>query len=296
MLKFVLFSTLLIFIFTAALYAQNDQIPSNANSAASPAPQATPAQTNPNDTILKYEQFLRDETKLHREYTQQYYTNLLILIGAMGTILGAVLAWLNWKSKDDIRKEVEQKFKENVESLLNEKFKQVDNLVTESKEKSALQFEEINKLLFELSTKSKEISARQPMEAPTLAPDPENLKDRRILWVDDHPKNIKYPQTILEQAGVKFSLASSTEEAIRQLSEQHFDLIISDMVRATNREAGLDLLNELHIRDLPVPVIISASTSSIKRSGERAIELGAKAVTSNSTGLLSEVYRILTSK
>ena len=37
-----------------------------------------------NETILKYQEFLREETKLHREYTQEYYEMIYKLLGGIG--------------------------------------------------------------------------------------------------------------------------------------------------------------------------------------------------------------------
>jgi CheY-like chemotaxis protein len=314
MFKFTLFSVLAIFIFAGALYTQNDQNPANSNNAVGPAPQATqtaPAQTNPNETILKYEQFLRDETKLHREYTQQYYTNLLLLIGAMGTILGTVLAWLNWKSKEDIRKQVEQTFKEKAGGILDEKFGQLDALViqskekfaqldalfVESKEKSELQFDKINQMIFELSAKSVQVSVPKPTsKSHDDVIDADKVKGKNILWVDNRPSNNDYPRTILEQAGINFTLALSTDEALEYISRNTFDLIISDMGRPEGQDAGVDLLKKIRKKEISTPVIIySTSVRSASRAKD-PLDDGALAVISNVTGLLSKVYEALTSQ
>ena len=70
---------------------------------------------NLNDQILKYQEFLRDEAKLHREYTQGYYTMILTVFG----IFGAVLTWFGWKSIASIKKQVDQLVNEKIMGFLD---------------------------------------------------------------------------------------------------------------------------------------------------------------------------------
>ncbi len=249
--------------------------------------------TDPNEIVMKYEEFLREETKLHREYTQKYYDMILKLLGALGVAVGGVLTWLNWKSKEDIKKQVNVQFEKTVQGLLDEKLRQIDNLIKTGKEKSEKQFEDIGKIILELSTKSEKIETKGQPEFEYEEVNVNNLKGKNVLWVDDYPINNKYPQTMLEQAGIKFALAVDTAEAIKVLQKQKFDLIISDMGRGDNRSAGLDLLKELKLLNIKTPLIIYASTQAIRNYGKEAIELGAIAVTTGVTGVLHNVQKVL---
>jgi CheY-like chemotaxis protein len=64
------------------------------------------------------------------------------------------------------------------------------------------------------------------------------------LWVDDFPNNNIYERQALEALGVNFVLATSTEEALKKISRQRFDAIISDMGRPPDSRAGYTLLDQ----------------------------------------------------
>ena len=69
------------------------------------------------------------------------------------------------------------------------------------------------------------------------------LAGKRILWVDDVPVNNRNERRILRGLGMVSEAAISTEEALARLErdESQFDLIISDMARDGDPEAGLRL-------------------------------------------------------
>ena len=66
------------------------------------------------------------------------------------------------------------------------------------------------------------------------------------LWVDDRPKTTIYERQALEALGVSFVMASSTEEAMEKLEQQHFDAIISDMKRPIVQEESEILFGDRH--------------------------------------------------
>lgn len=259
------------------------------------APTTAQKTTDPNETVIKYEEFLRNETKLHREYTQEYYDMIWKLLGALGIVIGGVLTWLNWKSKDDIKQQVNAQFKETVQGLLDDKLKQIDNLIQEGKEKSSKQFEEINKIILELTAKSEKISVQGRAETNVEEEESDvyNLKGKTVLWVDDFPENNEYPKRMLEQAGIKFYLALDTQSAVKILQKQKLDLIISDMGRGDNHSAGIDLLKELKRLKIDTPTIIYASKQAIDTYGKEALKLGAIAVTTGVTRVLNVVQKVL---
>ena len=71
------------------------------------------------------------------------------------------------------------------------------------------------------------------------------LSEVKALWVDDIPRNNMYERKSLEALGIKFTTSTSTEDAINQLKKEKFDIVISDMGRGDNKQAGFDLLKEM---------------------------------------------------
>jgi DNA-binding winged helix-turn-helix (wHTH) protein/CheY-like chemotaxis protein len=67
----------------------------------------------------------------------------------------------------------------------------------------------------------------------------------RILWVDDRPDNNIREREAMAAFKVQFDLALSTEEALQRLRSTPYDLIISDMGRPGDLQAGYTLLQRL---------------------------------------------------
>jgi CheY-like chemotaxis protein len=91
---------------------------------------------------------------------------------------------------------------------------------------------------------------------------------KTVLWVDDHPDNNTYERQALEQYGIRFVLATSTEEASELVRSQRFDAVISDMNRPPDRRAGYTLLDGLRRGGNPIPFIIYAGPSAPKHAAE----------------------------
>lgn len=81
------------------------------------------------------------------------------------------------------------------------------------------------------------------------------LQGKRVLWVDDRPENNRYEMLALREFGVFVSIARSTDDALKSLGDDQFDLIISDMKRGDNDDAGYDLLAKLLSTRPNIPVI-----------------------------------------
>jgi PleD family two-component response regulator len=62
-----------------------------------------------------------------------------------------------------------------------------------------------------------------------------------ILWVDDRPSNNIYERKSLEALGVRFTLSTSTEDALEKVRTTHFDVIISGMGRPPDPRVGYTL-------------------------------------------------------
>jgi CheY-like chemotaxis protein len=115
------------------------------------------------------------------------------------------------------------------------------------------------------------------------------IRDRRILWVDDNPANNETEAMLLRKLGVEVENATGTEEAVTRLRRDpaRFDLVISDWTRGGNRDAGPELLTELGLAGIGLPVLMYVEDTSTERKA-RVAELGAKGITAEPDELLKQ--------
>jgi hypothetical protein len=66
-----------------------------------------------------------------------------------------------------------------------------------------------------------------------------------VLWVDDIPDNNIFERQALEALGVEIDISTSTDDALRRVRREPYDLIISDMGRPPDSQAGYTLLDKL---------------------------------------------------
>lgn len=83
----------------------------------------------------------------------------------------------------------------------------------------------------------------------------EMIEDSRILWVDDNPGSTIYERTTLSALNIYTDVALSTEEATYMLTQIDYDLIISDIARNHDQQAGIEFLHLLKERNIDLPVI-----------------------------------------
>ena len=84
------------------------------------------------------------------------------------------------------------------------------------------------------------------------------LRKTKVLWVDDNPGNIAYESRILRSVGVNIDTVTSTTQALSMLSQNDYDLIISDIARDGVPDEGLRFLSETRKQDLFRPTIFYA--------------------------------------
>jgi CheY-like chemotaxis protein len=117
----------------------------------------------------------------------------------------------------------------------------------------------------------------------------EPTKKRRVLWVDDNPKNNSFLLQRLDERGFTVDLALSTEEGVRLFSENSYLLVVSDMARRENGKeratAGLSLLREIRKDNSDMPVVFFTSTASARKHKKEALDQGASGITSSVTEL-----------
>ena len=113
-----------------------------------------------------------------------------------------------------------------------------------------------------------------------------------VLWVDDNPNNNSYERQALEALGVSFVLAISTDEALKKISRQRFDAIISDMGRPPDSRAGYTLLDKLRANGDQTPFIIYAGSREPEHVAESRRH-GAIGCTNNANELFEMVLSAL---
>lgn len=131
-------------------------------------------------------------------------------------------------------------------------------------------------------------------DIPMLATTPR--QNSRVLWVDDEPSNNEYERTVLRSKGVIFDTVVSTSEAIDQLINETYDLVISDLSRSNSSDssviAGEDLLAHEVIAQGGPPVVIYGGMNVVMRM-QALSDMGASLVTSNQVELINGVLDIL---
>ena len=117
----------------------------------------------------------------------------------------------------------------------------------------------------------------------------------KVLWVDDYPSNNELIVSMFKDRNVRFDIAINTEQGIDLLSKNDYDLVITDMGRGSESDAGLIFIKrtkELHIGDIP-PIAVFASKQAIKNYGKQALGLGAIAATNDIAEVISLILRVL---
>lgn len=101
-----------------------------------------------------------------------------------------------------------------------------------------------------------------------------DLKDKKILIVDDDPKNIFVLAAALEEYGAVIIEAENGKEALEKLEKNSFDLILMDIMMPVMNgyEAIRKIRNIDKIKDIP---IIAITAKSLKDDRKKCIESGA---------------------
>ncbi len=117
----------------------------------------------------------------------------------------------------------------------------------------------------------------------------EKLFSASILWVDDRPNNNIIERNMFEELGLRIELAASTEEALEIIKYQEFAVIISDMGRPPDRQAGYTLLGKLLNENNSTPFVIYSGSNDPDH-----IRLARKNGAQGSTNNPLELFTIVT--
>ena len=115
---------------------------------------------------------------------------------------------------------------------------------------------------------------------------------KEILWVDDRPENNVYERNTLEKYGIVFTLALSTQQAVKDMKYNDFDLIISDMGRKEGKQEGYVLLDLVRKNDKKIPFIIYAGSKQEKHINE-TLKRGGQGCTNDPGELIDLVIKNL---
>ena len=118
----------------------------------------------------------------------------------------------------------------------------------------------------------------------------------RVLWVDDRPANNEYERKLLREHGIVFDNVVSTTEAIEQLGNEAYDLVITDLGRKGSSDrsstAGAAFLDQPVMREGGPPVIVYAGSWAVAQRAD-LVQRGAVDVMANREALIATVLEIL---
>jgi CheY-like chemotaxis protein len=123
----------------------------------------------------------------------------------------------------------------------------------------------------------------------------DHLIGKSILWVDDNPANNELAVRALRKFHLDVEQVTSTEAALGALQHRKFDLVISDMGRGVDMQAGYRLLKLLRDSGSIVPFFIFAG-SDTPEFRRQAAERGAQLSTNDMLELVDNVIKYLGAK
>lgn len=109
----------------------------------------------------------------------------------------------------------------------------------------------------------------------------------RVLWVDDNPDYNLYETVALERLGLFVTKATSTEAGEFYLRELSISIIITDVTRGEDWEAGKTLLARVRSAYPDLPVIFYTTRAEERRPA--LVSAGATAVVDTPGDLLAAV-------
>lgn len=107
----------------------------------------------------------------------------------------------------------------------------------------------------------------------------ETIRQLWVLWVDDTPKNnLSFQEKAGKEHAFRFVNVTNTTAALETLQKQSFDLIISDVSRFGDKEAGFKMMTRLKEAGVALPVVFFTHPSYVQQHQETLRSMGAVAV------------------
>lgn len=102
-----------------------------------------------------------------------------------------------------------------------------------------------------------------------LARSAESLRDGKILWVDDRPRNNMALVHLFESMGLQVDLALSTEDGLKRLRKWNYHIVITDLSRNGDKSAGNDLISRISESGIDVPIVAYSRSSRLTGQVDR---------------------------
>ena len=115
---------------------------------------------------------------------------------------------------------------------------------------------------------------------------------KKILWVDDCPEGNKAVMNYYEKDGIHFETALTTRQGVNLFKENLYDLVITDMARWNENDAGVKLIKELKHLNCQVPIIVFSSRLSIQKHIDEITKLGIFKVTNRALDVIAFIADI----
>ncbi len=97
------------------------------------------------------------------------------------------------------------------------------------------------------------------------------LQGGKLLWVDDHPENNAALIDLFRSVGMTVDTVRSTADALADLRHRSYDVLLSDIDRDGDPQAGITMLRELERHHIDVPVVIHTARFDQERGVDRRI-------------------------
>jgi CheY-like chemotaxis protein len=91
----------------------------------------------------------------------------------------------------------------------------------------------------------------------------EYLTGGRILWADDHPRGNSGLIRLFRSVGMEVETVLSTEQAMDRLRSRSYDILLTDLKRGGDAEAGNTLLRELTMTGIDIPAVVHSARVQI---------------------------------
>lgn len=117
------------------------------------------------------------------------------------------------------------------------------------------------------------------------------LRGARILWVDDTPLANANIHRFLNEFGVVIDNTRETNEAVLalQYSSSAYEVVITDMVRGDNHQAGIELLQNIQAAGIEKAVIVFVGILDT----DKPTPDGAIAITDKVDDLLTHIFNVI---
>ncbi|MEM0991485.1 MAG: response regulator [Bacteroidota bacterium] len=84
----------------------------------------------------------------------------------------------------------------------------------------------------------------------------DRTRKAHVLWIDDDLKAGRNERRILNDMGITCYQVTNSDEALKEIQNESYDLIVSDIYRQDNPSEGVDFLEQLVAKKISFPPII----------------------------------------